>query len=192
MASDSRPGLGLSRFVLSAFVTAGLSWLKALQELRRRDCITAIALAIVKCEPLASFYHGQAAVTKALKTKLRSGKTSRLSEAIAAAADQFKDTPAGTRHIVLVTDGVEGPGGRFNLPGSLKQLNSIQASVHITAIQCVAKTDPKAQPPGERATASNGMATRPAIRSLMAILPFRPVPRALLRSYFYRRMLMRR
>ena len=82
-------------------------------------------------ELLQAFTTDRVAVTKALKTKLRSGKTSRLSEAIAAAADQFKDTPAGTRHIVLITDGVEGPGGRFNLPGSLKQLNSIQASVHI-------------------------------------------------------------
>jgi VWFA-related protein len=71
------------------------------------------------------------AVTKSLKSKIHSGKTSRLSEAIASAADQFKDIPAGTRHIVLITDGVEGPGGRFNLPESLKQLNSIQASVHI-------------------------------------------------------------
>jgi VWFA-related protein len=82
-------------------------------------------------ELLQAFTTDKTAVTKALKTKLHSGKTSRLSEAIAAAADQFKDTPAGTRHIVLVTDGVEGPGGRFNLPESLKQLNSIQASVHI-------------------------------------------------------------
>jgi len=82
-------------------------------------------------ELLQVFTTDKSAITKVLKTKLRSGKTSRLSEAIAAAADQLKDTPAGTRHIVLVTDGVEGSGGRFNLPGSLKQLNSIQASVHI-------------------------------------------------------------
>lgn len=82
-------------------------------------------------ELLQAFTTDKEAVTKALKTKLHSGKTSRLSEAIASAADQFKDTPAGTRHIVLITDGVEGPGGRFNLPESLKQLNSIQASVHI-------------------------------------------------------------
>src|SRR5438876_4844387 len=61
-------------------------------------------------ELLQAFTADKSAITKVLKTKLRSGKTSRLSEAIAAAADQFKDTPAGTRHIVLVTDGVEGPG----------------------------------------------------------------------------------
>jgi len=82
-------------------------------------------------ELLQAFTTDKSAVTKVLQTKLHSGKTSRLSEAIAAAAEQFKDTPPGTRHIVLVTDGVEGPGGRFNLAGSLKQLNSIQASVYI-------------------------------------------------------------
>jgi len=78
---------------------------------------------------------------KALKTKIHSGKTSRLSEAIAAAADQFKEIPIGTRHIVLITDGVEGPGGRFNLPTTLKQLNSIQASVHIISYTALSRKE---------------------------------------------------
>jgi VWFA-related protein len=82
-------------------------------------------------ELLQTWTADKAAARKALRTKIHSGKNSRLSEAIAAAAAQFKDIPIGTRHIVLITDGVEGPGGRFNLPESLKQLNSIQASVHI-------------------------------------------------------------
>jgi VWFA-related protein len=90
-------------------------------------------------ELLQAFTTDKVAVTQALKTKLHSGKTSRLSEAIAAAVDQFRDTPAGTRHIVLVTDGVEGPGGRFNLPESLKQLNSIQASVHIISYSVLSR-----------------------------------------------------
>ncbi len=71
------------------------------------------------------------AVTKVLKTQLLAGKGSLLSDAMAAAADQFKDTPPGTRHIVLITDGVESPGGRTTLAKALKQLNTIQASVHI-------------------------------------------------------------
>jgi len=78
-------------------------------------------------------------VTKSLKSKIHSGKTSRLSEAIASAADQFKNIPAGTRHIVLITDGVEGPGGRFNLAESLTQLNSIQASVHIISYTALSR-----------------------------------------------------
>jgi len=78
-------------------------------------------------------------VAKILKTQLHSGKTSHLSDAIAAASDQFKDTPPGTRHIVLITDGVESPGGRITLINSLRQLNSIQATVHIISCTVLAR-----------------------------------------------------
>jgi hypothetical protein len=88
---------------------------------------------------LQSWTTDKQAVTKALKTQLLSGKTSLLADAIAAAADQFKDTPPGTRHIVLITDGVESPGGRTTLAKSLKQLNTIQASVHIISYTVLAR-----------------------------------------------------
>jgi hypothetical protein len=60
-----------------------------------------------------------------------SGKSSRLADALAAAADQFKDTAPGTRHIVIISDGVDTPGGKVTIANALKQLNSIQASVHV-------------------------------------------------------------
>jgi VWFA-related protein len=66
-----------------------------------------------------------------LKRKLLSGKSSRLAEALAAAADQFKNTPPGTRHLVIISDGVDTPGGKITIANAMKQLNSIQASVHI-------------------------------------------------------------
>jgi len=78
-------------------------------------------------------------VAKVLKTKISSGKSSRLSDAIVAAADQFSDTLPGTRHIVLITDGVESPGGRSTLMNALKQLNSIQATVHIISYTVLAR-----------------------------------------------------
>ena len=81
----------------------------------------------------------KAAIAKVLKTKVKSGKSSRLADAIAAASDQFKDTPAGTRHIVLITDGVDTPGGRVTMANALKQLNSIQASVHIISYTALAR-----------------------------------------------------
>ena len=66
-----------------------------------------------------------------LKRKLLSGKSSRLTDALAAAADQFKETAPGTRHIVIISDGVDTPGGKVTMANALKQLNSIQASVHV-------------------------------------------------------------
>jgi VWFA-related protein len=70
-------------------------------------------------------------IEKVLKTKMISGKSSRLPDALSAAANQFRETPPGTRHIVIITDGVDTPGGKVTMTNALKQLNSIQASVHI-------------------------------------------------------------
>ncbi len=90
-------------------------------------------------ELLQAWTTDKAAIARVLKTKLNSGKSSRLAEAIAAASDQFKDTPAGTRHIVLLTDGVDTPGGRVTMANALKQLNSIQASVHVISYTVLAR-----------------------------------------------------
>ncbi|HZI20699.1 MAG TPA: VWA domain-containing protein [Pyrinomonadaceae bacterium] len=49
-------------------------------------------------------------VADALRTKLSSGKGSRLAQALAQASRQFDGQPLGNRHIVLVSDGVETPG----------------------------------------------------------------------------------
>lgn len=79
------------------------------------------------------------AVAKILKFKLLSGKSSRLTDAFVAAAAQFKDTPPGTRHLVLVTDGVEEPGGKITLAKALRELNSAQVSVHIISYTLLAR-----------------------------------------------------
>jgi VWFA-related protein len=70
-------------------------------------------------------------VTQVLKTKLSGSKRERLSEAIVAAVAQLKDRPAGSRHVVLVTDGVETPGGKVSREEAIKQLMGAQATVHI-------------------------------------------------------------
>ncbi|HYR75365.1 MAG TPA: VWA domain-containing protein [Pyrinomonadaceae bacterium] len=90
-------------------------------------------------ELLQSWTTDRSAIDKVLKTKLNSGKSSRLANAIAAASDQFKDTPAGTRHIVLITDGVNAPGGQVTMTSALKQLNSMQVSVHIVSYTVLAR-----------------------------------------------------
>ena len=96
-------------------------------------------------ELLQTWTTDKAALAKVLKTKVNSGKNSRLADAIAAACDQFKDTPAGTRQIVLITDGVDTPGGRVTMSNALKQLNSIQASVHVISYTVLARQTLQAQ-----------------------------------------------
>jgi VWFA-related protein len=71
-------------------------------------------------------------VTTVLKKKLFSGKRSRLSEGVQMAAEKLMtDTPAGSRHVVIITDGVEQPGGRISYADAVKRLVAAQATVHI-------------------------------------------------------------
>jgi VWFA-related protein len=72
----------------------------------------------------------QAAV-RVLKTKLSSGKRSRFSDAVAAAARQLVDRPEGSRHVVFITDGVDTPGGKTNRAEAIKRLAAARATVHI-------------------------------------------------------------
>ena len=91
-------------------------------------------------ELLQTWTTDRIALAKVLKTKLISGKSSRLTDAIVAAAAQFRETPAGTRHIVLITDGVEAPGSRTTIAEAVKQLNSVQVTVHIISYTALART----------------------------------------------------
>ena len=71
------------------------------------------------------------AVLKVLKTKLSSGKRSRFSDAVAAAARQLGDRPEGSRHVVFITDGVDTPGGKTDRAEAIKRLGAARATVHI-------------------------------------------------------------
>jgi len=70
-------------------------------------------------------------INHALNWKLIAGKRSRLSEAIALAAKLLADQPEGSRHVVLVTDGVETPGGKVRLEDALKELMIARATVYV-------------------------------------------------------------
>ena len=73
----------------------------------------------------------KAAVYRTLKNKLNSSKRSRISEAIANASVQLKDRPEGSRHVVLITDGVDTPGGKVDRAEAMKQLIAARATVHV-------------------------------------------------------------
>ena len=64
-------------------------------------------------------------------SKLSGGKRGRLSEAVAAAARMFNERPAGNRHVVLITDGIETPGGKVAYAAAVRQLIAAQATVHV-------------------------------------------------------------
>jgi VWFA-related protein len=71
------------------------------------------------------------AVLKTLKTKLFSTKRSRISEAILNATEQLKNRPEGSRHVVLITDGVDSTGAKVNRAEAMTKLIAARATVHI-------------------------------------------------------------
>jgi VWFA-related protein len=70
-------------------------------------------------------------VLQTLKTKVFSGKRDVFSDAIAAAAQQMLERPEGSRHVVLVTDGVDTAGVKADRAKAVKQLIDARTTVHI-------------------------------------------------------------
>lgn len=71
------------------------------------------------------------ATLKTLKTKVSSGKRARFADAVFAAAQELKDRPEGSRHVIFITDGVDTPGGKIDRAQAIKQLATTRATVHI-------------------------------------------------------------
>ena len=82
-------------------------------------------------EMLQPWTTDKATVLRTLKTKLISAKRSRISEAIANASVQLRERPEGSRHVVLITDGVDSPGSKIDRAEAMKRLIAARATVHI-------------------------------------------------------------
>ena len=82
-------------------------------------------------EMLQPWTTDKTAVQKTLKNKLISTKRSRISEAIVNATQQLKDRPEGSRHVVLITDGVDSPGSKVDRSEAMRKLIAARATVHI-------------------------------------------------------------
>ena len=86
----------------------------------------------------------KSAVLKTLKNKLISTKRSRISEAIADAGRQLKDRPEGSRHVVMITDGVDSPGVKVDREEAVRKLVAARATVHIISYtEFVRQKNPK-------------------------------------------------
>ncbi|MEP6742728.1 MAG: VWA domain-containing protein [bacterium] len=103
-----------------------------------------------KVELIQPWTQDRQAILKALKTKLSSGKRARFADAIVAAADQLKDRPEGSRHVVFITDGVDSPGGKIDKLQAIKRLAATRATVHIISYtEFVRQKDDKKNRPFE-------------------------------------------
>lgn len=90
-----------------------------------------------KVELLQDWTNDHERVTEIVEKKLFSGKRSLFSDALLAAVDQFRETPIGSRHVVLITDGVGTSRGANRRAEALKELAASNAVVHVISYKNV-------------------------------------------------------
>jgi len=95
---------------------------------------------------LQTWTRDRPATVKVLKTKVSSGKRARFSDAVAAAAQQLKDRPEGSRHVIFITDGVDTPGGKVTLAQAMKQMSAARATIHIISYTEYVRQQPPKKP----------------------------------------------
>jgi VWFA-related protein len=108
----------------------------------REDTWVAVMQFNNSVELLQGWTRERPATIKVLKTKLSSGKRARFSEAVAAAAQEMKERPEGSRHVVFITDGVDTPGSKIDRNQALKQLVAARATVHIISYTEFVRQEP--------------------------------------------------
>ena len=91
-------------------------------------------------------------VLEGLDTKLLSGKRAHFSEAILLAANRLSVRPAGNRHLVMITDGVETPGGRVRRAEALRRLTESNTTVHVISYTVVSLQSSKPSAPSQDVT----------------------------------------
>jgi len=96
-----------------------------------------------KVELLQDWTTDRGQVTHVLDTKLLSGKGAALSPAISATVDQFRTQPIGSRHLVLITDGVESASTKPGRAEAIARLMASNAVVHVLSYTVVSRASTK-------------------------------------------------
>jgi len=120
---------GLGGLSKSTRVTRGVA-LRVISRLRSGDRI-AVLQSASQAELLQPWTSDVDKLQQVLKTKLFATKRSRIFETMTKAAHLLSDQPEGSRHVILITDGVESPGGKVAVDEAIKQLVAARATVHI-------------------------------------------------------------
>lgn len=112
------------------------------------------------------------ALNRVMKTKLSSGRKKRVSEALLEAARQLKNRPAGSRHVVLITDGIEANDKAY--AEAVRQLNAAQATVYVISYTLMGREAIKKE---NSAVTYGGPPPRTANDTAKEADPTIPVPR---------------
>lgn len=101
-----------------------------INNLRPGDSIGAVQSG-TRAELLQDWTTEKEEIVRALKLKLSSSKRAHLADALIAATTQLHKVGAGSRHVVLITDGVGSEDDELRLTSAIRELLSTNATVHV-------------------------------------------------------------
>jgi VWFA-related protein len=103
----------------------------------------------------------------ALKSNLSSGRHAYLTEALLSAATQLEAVPSGSRHVVLITDGVAAGDDRARLTEAITQLLTAHATVHVISYTSIGRKAIGARNPLVRVTMEKPKSATDVANALM-------------------------
>jgi VWFA-related protein len=112
--------------------------LRLVSNLRAGDQIAAMQFG-TRVEMIQDWTTETTSVVHSLQTKLSSGRHIHLSDALLTAAEQLKAVPPGSRHVVLVTDGVEEGAEKARLTEAISRLLVAHATVHVISYTSIGR-----------------------------------------------------
>ena len=128
--------------------------LAVISSLRRGDEVAALQVND-RVEMVQDWTTDLAAARRAVSTRLRSSRRAYMADALAEVAIHLQDRPAGNRHVVFITDGVETVNDRARPADVARPLMISQATVHVISYTTL----------GRQALAEQMRRTRPRTRS---------------------------
>lgn len=106
--------------------------------LREEDRIAAIQFG-GNVETIQGWTTNRKEIAHALKTKLLSARRSQLVNGLNMATSLLQSVPAGSRHVVLITDGVDSSPDKTDLTRAIRALLSTHATVHVISYTSIGR-----------------------------------------------------
>ena len=103
-------------------------------------------------------------VAKVVRAKLHSGKRSALAEGLMRAAEYLRRAPAGNRHLVIISDGLDSGGGTPSYDEALKNLAASGVTLHVisyTSLGIKAARRPATRPRVKNSMPEEGIMSLP-------------------------------
>ena len=140
-------------------------------ELRSEDWI-ALMQVNSTAELIKTWTRDRPDAIRATQTKLISAKRSNLIEGLIKASEYLRQTPAGNRHLVIISDGYQTPDEREALGTTIKDLASSGIAVHVISYTSIGSKSPPIAHASAKSNVPEELAmTLPPMRSPDAYTP---------------------